>query len=70
VTEKIVQPSDLNQQQINILAVSAIRALIRKGYIQKEDITVEISQQGVPADWALLIFEYVRQMPVENNPNC
>lgn len=63
MNERLVQPSELNQEQINVLAVSAVRALVRKGLIERSDLTVEISQQGVPAEWAYLLFRYISQMP-------
>jgi hypothetical protein len=67
MTEKIVPPSDLHPQQINILLVSAVRALIRKGLIQKEELLAEVAQQGVPEDWAFLISKYVEQLPIGDN---
>jgi hypothetical protein len=67
MTERTIQPSEFNQTQINILAFSAIRALVRKGIISPEEITTEMMQQGVPAEWAMLLTKYIGQMPVGDN---
>lgn len=60
-----MNPNSLNQTQINILSVSAIRCLIRQGVLKKEDVVAEISQQGVPAEWAYPIIKLIESLPGE-----
>lgn len=65
--EKIILPIHLCREQHDVLAHSAIRALVRKGVISREDITVEMAQQGVPGEWAALLFQYIQQMPIDDD---
>lgn len=58
-----MSPNNLSQTQLNILSVSALRCLIRQGVLQKEDIIAEMSQQGVPAEWAYPIVEFIQSLP-------
>lgn len=58
-----MQINDLNQKHFNILMISTLRSLIRKGIITKEDIVVEIAQQGVPAEWAISLVSLVNSLP-------
>lgn len=63
MSEPLVNPGDLHDKHFDILALAALRAMVRKGLLQREDITTEMMQLGVSFDWAEPLIKLVQQMP-------
>ncbi|MFJ5429881.1 hypothetical protein ACIPUP_12020 [Pectobacterium actinidiae] len=55
----------LNDKHYEILAVSVVSCLVRKGLLDREEIMSEVAQQGVPAEWAKPIHDLMLALPVK-----
>ncbi|MEI7194031.1 hypothetical protein WCT98_20555 [Pectobacterium brasiliense] len=55
----------LNDKHYEIIAISVVSFLIRKGFLDREEIMSEVAQQGVPAEWAKPIYDLMLALPVK-----
>ncbi|KHS74327.1 hypothetical protein RC79_08870 [Pectobacterium brasiliense] len=55
----------LNDKHYEILAISVVSCLVRKGLLDIEEIMSEVAQQGVPAEWAKPIYDLMLALPVK-----
>ncbi|WP_374489980.1 hypothetical protein [Zoogloea sp.] len=56
-------PMSLNKQELLLFAVTAIRCLIAKGLLSKEDIMADLARQNIDLETAFKIHALLKETP-------